>query len=163
MIEIERKFRIDETLFLDTYHPLRVSEEITQGYLNQDPHRTVRVRLVGDRGYITVKGISTDDGLSRFEWEKPITEYDARMLLQLCEGVIAKTRYMVLIEGKVWEIDAFHDDNQGLIVAEVELESVDEPIKLPAWITKEVTGDPKYYNSNLITNPYKNWLTRDIA
>ncbi|MNN89390.1 hypothetical protein D3C81_2072040 [compost metagenome] len=84
-------------------------------------------------------------------------------MLKLCVGVIAKTRLTVLIDGKVWEIDAFHDDNEGLVVAEIELTSVDEPIKLPAWITKEVTGDPKYYNSNLITNPYKNWLTRDIA
>ncbi|MNC00084.1 CYTH domain protein [compost metagenome] len=163
MIEIERKFRIDETLFLDTYYHQQTSEEIIQGYLNLDPNRTVRVRLAGLKGFITVKGKSSDDGLSRFEWEKEISQYDAQQMLKLCVGVIAKTRLTVLIDGKVWEIDAFHDDNEGLVVAEIELTSVDEPIKLPAWITKEVTGDPKYYNSNLITNPYKNWLTRDIA
>lgn len=163
MIEIERKFLIDKTLFLDTLYWHQVSEDITQGYLNLDPERTVRVRLVGMKGFMTVKGKSSENGLSRYEWEREITQYDAQQMLKLCVGVISKTRCTVLVEGKVWEIDAFHDDNEGLVVAEIELTSEDESIKLPAWITKEVTGDPKYYNSNLITNPYKNWLTKDIV
>lgn len=158
MIEIERKFLMDVTRFLDTLYWNKVAVEITQGYLSQDPNRTVRVRLAGNKGYITVKGISSENGYSRFEWEKSITEYEARALLDLCVGVIAKTRYTILHEDKVWEIDAFHDDNEGLVVAEIELTSETESFNLPAWITKEVTGDPKYYNSNLSDNPYKNWV-----
>lgn len=156
MIEIERKFLIDIDRFLDTYGH-RVSEDIIQGYLNLDPERTVRIRLAGLRGYLTVKGKSSENGISRFEWEQEITQYHAEQMLKLCVGVIAKTRCTVLFEGMTWEIDAFHDDNEGLIVAEVELTSESQSITLPHWITKEVTGDPKYYNSNLIKHPYKDW------
>lgn len=106
---------------------------------------------------MTVKGKSSENGLSRFEWEKEISQYDAQQMLKLCVGVIRKTRCSVLIDGMVWEIDVFHDDNEGLVVAEVELTSESQSIILPPWITKEVTGDPKYYNSNLIQTPYKDW------
>lgn len=157
MQEIERKFLIDKIKFLDTFYPIQESEEIIQGYLNLDPERTVRIRLAGLRGYLTVKGKSSENGLSRFEWETEITQYHAEQMLKLCVGVIGKTRRSVWIAGKTWEIDAFHDDNEGLIVAEVELTSETESITLPHWITKEVTGDPKYYNSNLIKHPYKDW------
>lgn len=157
MLEIERKFLIDTTRFLDTLYWDKVSEEIIQGYLSKDPERTVRVRLAGNKGYITVKGISSENGYSRFEWEKSITEFESRSLLDLCVGVIGKTRYTIMHEGKVWEIDAFHDDNEGLVVAEIELTSETEQFIMPGWVTKEVTGDPKYYNSNLIQHPYKDW------
>lgn len=157
MMEIERKFLIDTPKFLDTLYWNKVTEDITQGYLSLDPDRTVRIRLAGLKGFITVKGKSSENGLSRFEWETEIPAYAAQQMLKLCVGVISKTRCSVWIDGKVWEIDAFHDDNEGLIVAEVELTSETESITLPHWITKEVTGDPKYYNSNLIKHPFKDW------
>lgn len=157
MQEIERKFLIDINLFLDTLYWEQTTENITQGYLNRDPERTVRIRLTGLKGFMTVKGKSSENGLSRFEWEKEISQYDAQQMLKLCVGVISKTRCSVLIDGMVWEIDAFHGDNEGLVVAEVELTSESQSIILPPWITKEVTGDPKYYNSNLIQTPYKDW------
>lgn len=158
MIEIERKFLVDIN------HQLPYSNElgITQGYLNQDPERTVRIRITSIKGfpkaYITVKGKSSDNGLSRFEWEMEIPVKEAKAMLELCTDVIDKRRFMVPHEGKVWEIDVFLGDNEGLIVAEVELVSVDEPIVIPPWVTKEVTGISKYYNSNLGKHPYKNWL-----
>lgn len=157
MQEIERKFLIDINRFLDTLYWEQTTENITQGYLNRDPERTVRIRLTGLKGFMTVKGKSSENGLSRFEWEKEISQYDAQQMLKLCVGVISKTRCSVLIDGMVWEIDAFHGDNEGLVVAEVELTSESQSIILPPWITKEVTGDPKYYNSNLIQTPYKDW------
>lgn len=159
MMEIERKFLIDGLRFIDAHRPFLelYSIDITQGYLNLDPDRTVRIRLAGLQGFMTVKGKSSDNGLSRFEWEKEISQYDAQQMLKLCVGVIGKTRYHVHHEGKLWEIDVFHDDNEGLIVAEVELTSETESIKIPHWVTNEVTGDPKYYNSNLIKHPFKDW------
>lgn len=152
-LEIERKFLVDKSKVPFGLVPTR----ITQGYLNLDPERTVRIRVSGPYGYITVKGLSSESGLSRFEWEKQIDFNDAHMMLRMCVGVIDKGRHHLKHEGKLWEIDVFHGDNRGLVVAEVELSSVDEFIILPEWITQEVTGDPKYYNSNLIQNPYKDW------
>lgn len=158
MNEIERKFLIDVPKFLEVYRPIMLdSIEITQGYLNQDPNRTVRIRFGNYKAFITVKGKSSENGLSRFEWEKEIDVLDAKQMMIMCTGIISKTRYHVTHEGKLWEIDAFHGDNDGLVVAEVELTSEDEKIEIPAWVTKEVTGDPKYYNSNLSANPYKGW------
>lgn len=156
-LEIERKFLVKE---IPPGRPMR----ITQGYLSQDPERTVRVRVytTGVRNriscsQITIKGKSTPDGLSRSEWEYKIPVDEGLEMLKLCTGVIDKTRYHLMHDEKLWEIDVFHGDNRGLVVAEVELSSEDESIILPAWITQEVTGDPKYYNSNLIQNPYKDW------
>lgn len=159
MQEIERKFLIDIERFLDKFdaNARGAVTSITQGYLNLDPERTVRIRLTDHQGFITVKGKSTANGLSRFEWEQPITQYHATEMLKLCVGVIDKVRLVVQDYGKTWEIDLFKGDNEGLVVAEVELTSETESITLPHWITKEVTGDPKYYNSNLIKHPYKDW------
>lgn len=158
-IEIERKFLIDKEKFLDAHRPLQLEDNtyIAQGYLSTDPERTVRIRVMGNTGYITVKGESSDDGLTRFEWETEINVNEAKAMLEMCTGTISKLRYYVSHDGKTWEIDVFDDDNSGLIVAEIELQSETEAITLPSWVTVEVTGDPKYYNSALTKHPYKDW------
>ena len=155
MIEIERKFLVTSDAFkLEAFQHMR----ITQGFLNTHPERTVRVRLKGEDGYITVKGKSSDDGLKRFEWENKISSTEARALLELCEaGIIDKTRYLVTQGAHVFEIDEFHGENQGLIVAEIELNHETEAFDKPSWLGKEVTGDTKYYNSQLSKTPYNTW------
>nr|WP_321221444.1 CYTH domain-containing protein [uncultured Psychroserpens sp.] len=155
MIEIERKFLVtSETFKTEAFKYTR----ITQGFLNTNPDRTVRVRLKGDKGFLTVKGKSTNDGLSRFEWEKEISKPDAESLLKLCEtGVIDKIRYEIKKGAHVFEIDVFHKENEGLIIAEIELNHEDEAFIKPAWLGKEVTGDKRYYNSQLSQHPFKNW------
>jgi adenylate cyclase len=131
---------------------------IAQGYLSSTPDRTVRVRLYGKEAFLTVKGPSTPDGLSRYEWEIQIPVDQAYYLLDLCEpGMILKNRYIMIHKGKTWEIDVFSGDNTGLVVAEIELVSEDEEFELPNWVTKEITGDVKYYNSNLAKRPFKDW------
>ena len=154
-LEIERKFLVVSNDFKtkDSEH-----YKIIQGFLNSDPERTVRVRLQKDKGLLTVKGKSTDDGLVRFEWETEISMQDAISLLQLCEkGIIEKTRYHTMHGAHLFEVDIFHGENHGLILAEIELRSVNDIFEKPDWLGKEVTGDVKYYNSNLSKNPYKNW------
>lgn len=153
MIEIERKFLVDTTKLT----PFISVNDIKQGYLNLDPQRTVRVRLQKGRGLITVKGESNDNGLSRFEWERDIYTNEAEALLQMCVGIIDKTRCVIKHDKLYWEIDFFHGDNTGLIVAEVELSSADQQIKLPPFVTTEVTGDARYYNSQLIKRPFNTW------
>lgn len=131
---------------------------ITQGYLSSVPERTVRVRVKGDKGYITIKGIGNASGASRFEWEKEIPVEDVKALLEICEpGVIDKTRYLVKAGEHTYEVDEFYGDNEGLTVAEVELSDENEAFDKPSWLGEEVTGDAKYYNSMLMKNPYKNW------
>ena len=131
---------------------------IVQGYLNSDPERTVRVRLRGDEGFLTVKGLGSESGMSRFEWEKPISREDALTLLPLCEkGVIDKTRHLVRVGAHTYEVDVFHGENEGLVLAEVELGSEDESFEKPSWLGKEVTGDERYYNSYLSSHPYCQW------
>ena len=133
---------------------------IMQGYLCSVPERIVRIRVKGEKGFITVKGVSNASGVSRFEWEKEIPVEEAKALLDLAEpGVIDKTRYLVKnTDGKhTWEGDEFYGDNEGLTVAEIELADEDEPFDKPAWLGEEVTGDPRYFNSMLKENPYKNW------
>lgn len=131
---------------------------ITQGYLSSVPERTVRVRVKGDKGFITIKGIGNASGASRFEWEKEIPVEDVKALLEICEpGVIDKTRYLVKAGEHTYEVDEFYGDNEGLTVAEVELSDENEAFDKPSWLGKEVTGDAKYYNSMLMKNPYKNW------
>ena len=155
MIEIERKFLVSSLEFKrEAFKHFR----IIQGFLNTYPERTVRVRLKDQKGYLTVKGPSSEDGLSRFEWEQDISEDDARALLDLCvQSVIDKTRYEVQSGNHVFEVDVFGGRNEGLILAEVELKSEDEEFISPDWLGEEVTGIPKYYNSQLSIEPFKTW------
>ncbi|TVQ93529.1 MAG: CYTH domain-containing protein [Bacteroidetes bacterium] len=152
--EIERKF-----LVKGEFKNLATKQtRITQGYLSSVPERTVRVRLKGDKGFITIKGIGNASGASRYEWEKEIPVNEVEELLKICEpGVIDKTRYLVKNGDHVFEVDEFYGDNEGLIVAELELKSEDESFSKPEWLGKEVTGDARYFNSMLMKNPYKNW------
>lgn len=155
MIEIERKFLVTSQQFKT--EAIRKTH-IKQGFLNTDKARTVRVRLKGDSGFITVKGPSTDGGLSRFEWEKEISKADAEALLQVCEtGMIDKIRYEIEVGNHLFEVDEFFGDNTGLIVAEVELSHPTEIFKKPTWLGEEVTGDAKYYNSQLSKKPFSTW------
>lgn len=152
--EIERKFLVKGDFKVEAFKATR----ITQGYLCSVPERTVRVRVKGDKGFITVKGIGNAAGASRYEWEKEIAVADVRELLKLCEpGVIDKTRYLVKAGEHTFEVDEFYGDNEGLVVAEVELPSEDAPFERPSWLGEEVTGQTRYYNSMLMKNPYKNW------
>lgn len=155
MIEIERKFLVKSDAFKNE---VRSKTRLVQGFLNTDKERTVRVRLKDEHGYLTVKGKSTDNGLSRFEWETKISKTDAEALLKLCEPtLIDKIRYEINVENHVFEVDEFFGDNEGLIIAEVELASENETIKKPDWLGEEVTGQIKYYNSQLSKQPYKTW------
>ncbi|EDP72712.1 hypothetical protein FBALC1_16462 [Flavobacteriales bacterium ALC-1] len=154
-IEIERKFLVTSDAFKKEASKSYI---IKQGFLNSHKERTVRVRLKKDKGYLTIKGKSTANGLSRFEWEKEISQAEAKALFELCEkGIIDKMRYEVKLDMHTFEIDEFFGDNDGLIIAEVELNSEDERFKKPKWLGEEVTGNIKYYNSQLSKTPYKNW------
>lgn len=155
MLEIERKFSVKNTNFLDN---AKESFKITQGYLNSDKKRTVRVRIKGNKGFITVKGLSSADGLSRFEWEKEILVKDAEALLLLCEDfVIDKTRYMIPFNDVIFEVDVFEGANKGLIIAEVELQSTDQQFEKPNWLADELTGDERFYNAYLSNHPFTTW------
>ena len=155
MIEIERKFLVLGNSFKEQANS---SKKIVQGYLNSNPERTVRIRIKGDYGYITVKGKSNASGTSRLEWEKEITPTDAEMLLELCEkGSIEKIRYEVPYGNHIFEVDEFYGENDGLIVAEIELADENESFLKPDWLGKEVTGDERYYNAYLSLNPYAEW------
>ena len=155
MIEIERKYLVVSSQFKeDAFNEYTIK----QGFLNSDPERTVRIRLANDKGTLTVKGLSSDDGLTRFEWEKELNKKDAISLLQLCEeGIIHKIRYEIRVGQHIVEVDEFFGENEGLVIAEIELNSVDEIFERPIWFGKEVTGDIKYYNSQLGKNPFKTW------
>jgi CYTH domain-containing protein len=149
--EIERKFRVKE----GTWRNVK-GTSYRQGYLSTVKERTVRVRTIEDKGYLTIKGIAI--GASRMEFEYEIPHQDAATLLHSCEKpLIEKNRYRVEHGGFVWEVDEFFGENQGLIVAELELESEDQYFPKPDWVGEEVTGDPRYFNSNLIKNPYTKW------
>ncbi|WP_411894069.1 CYTH domain-containing protein [Winogradskyella sp. A2] len=155
MIEIERKYLVNSSKFKEEAFN---HYTIKQGFLNSDPERTVRVRLINEKGLLTVKGLSSDNGLTRFEWEKELGREEAESLLLLCEvGIIDKIRYEVKLSQHIIEVDQFFGDNEGLIIAEIELNSVDDKFEKPIWLGKEVTGDIKYYNSQLSKNPYKDW------
>ncbi len=155
MLEIERKFLVTSEAFQqEAFKQTR----IVQGFLNTHPQRTVRVRIKGNQGFLTVKGISNKAGTIRTEWETEISIVDAEALLLLCEpGIIDKTRYEVIAGNHTFEVDVFSGENEGLIVAEVELNSENEEFLKPLWLGKEVTGDLRYYNSQLSQNPFKNW------
>ena len=156
-LEIERKFLVRGDAFKgDAYESVR----IVQGYLSSASGRTVRVRIAGSGAFLTIKGPSDAAGLSRFEWEKEIAVPEAEALLRIAEpGVIDKTRYLVRNSDGIhtWEVDEFHGDNAGLVVAEIELSRENEPFDRPSWLGSEVTGDKRYYNSHLTKNPYRTW------
>ncbi len=155
MLEIERKFLVISDRFKEEAHS---KNRIVQGFLNTHPERTVRVRIKGKQGFITVKGKSNKEGTTRFEWEREIPVMEAEALLKLCEEeVIDKIRYEVKVGDHIFEVDEFFGNNEGLIVAEIELNSEMEKFTKPAWLGKEVTGDIKYYNSRLSKQPYKKW------
>ena len=152
--EIERKFLVTGEYKSQAYAHSR----IVQGYISSTRGRTVRVRIRDERGYLTIKGASDKSGISRYEWEKEIPLDEARDLLKLCEpGIIDKTRYLVRSGQHVFEVDEFYGENEGLTVAEVELSSEDEPFVKPAFIGREVTGDVRYYNSQLMKHPFTTW------
>lgn len=151
--EIERKFVVDKA----AWKPQDAGTHFKQGYLNSQKERVVRVRIEGDRAKLTIKGPSV--GVTRSEFEYGIPVEDAAVLLDnLCEQpLIDKHRHKEIHGGKTWEIDVFHGDNEGLVVAEIELASEDEKFSRPAWAAREVSSDPRYFNSNLLKNPYRNW------
>jgi len=131
---------------------------VKQGYLNTDPSRCVRVRIIDEKAFITIKGISSSDGLSRFEWEKEICKKEADDIIKLCSAdTIEKIRHVFEFEGNKFEIDEFQNKNNGLVIAEIELKSKNQLFKKPEWIGKEVTGIKKYYNSQLAQKPFSKW------
>lgn len=153
--EIERKFLVTSEAFIAQ---ATESKEIMQGYLCKEPGKTVRVRIQGDKAFLTIKSSLLRKGIAKFEWEKEIDPSDAKELLQLClPGAIIKTRYIIPCKGerlevkgeRKWEVDVFHGHKQGLVLAEIELGSEDEPFERPAWLGEEVTGQPQYYNANM--------------
>ncbi len=153
-LEIERKFLVCG----EFKEGVTEKSEIIQGYLSSVPGRTVRIRIRGDRGFITVKGEAGVSGIDRYEWEKEIPLGDARELLRLCEPFpIDKTRYIVPYDGHLFEVDVFHGENKGLIIAEIELSSTDEVFNKPPWLGEEVSGDQRFYNAFLSAKPYSRW------
>ena len=149
--EIERKFLVQGTAWRQG-----AGKRISQGYLSRDKERTVRVRVAGDEAFLTIKGITR--GASRAEFEYPIPLADAEQLLKLSDGpIVEKSRYVIDHEGSTWEVDEFRGDNAGLVVAEIELDSEDEPFSRPPWLGSEVTEDSRYYNASLASHPYAKW------
>ena len=154
-IEIERKFLVKST---ELKGQATGCSHFVQGYITSPPAKTVRVRIADDKAYLTIKGSGSASGMSRFEWEMEIPGRDALALLGICEGgVIEKDRYFVPFAGHTFEVDEFFGDNEGLVMAEVELSSEDEAFEKPEWLGQEVTGDSRYYNSSLRKYPYIQW------
>ncbi|GAA6767847.1 CYTH domain-containing protein [Flavobacterium sp. CGRL1] len=155
MLEIERKFLVKSNDFKEQAF---AKNNIAQGYLSSVPERTVRVRIKGEKAYLTIKGIGHQGGMSRFEWENQIPLDEAAELLKLCEkGKIEKTRYEIKSGNHIYEVDEFYGENEGLIMAEIELQSETENFEKPDWLGEEVTNDERYYNAYLSKNPFKNW------
>lgn len=151
--EIEKKFLVKN----DNWRELGVGEEYCQGYLNSEKGRTVRIRTIGEQGILTIKGPSKNGAKLEYEYEIPYSDA-IEMLEKLChKPLIEKTRYKIKHQQFIWEVDEFKGENKGLLFAEIELESVDQPFETPDWIGKEVTDDSRYYNANLVNNPYSNW------
>ncbi|MCR5758335.1 MAG: CYTH domain-containing protein [Selenomonas sp.] len=150
--EIERKFLVREN-----WQPQNQGIRIEQGYLSTVPERTVRVRIKGNKGYLTIKG--KNQGISRAEFEYEIPMEDAKEMLQMAQKpILRKTRYLEVYDGFTWEIDVFAGDNQGLVVAEIELTEEDNVFSKPSWLGQEVSGDVRYYNANLIKHPFSLWI-----
>lgn len=159
--EIERKFLVKDS----SYKSMAYNHtHIAQGYISSGNGRTVRIRIRDDRAYLTIKGPSLDGGLSRYEFETEVSVADAQDLMRICQpGIVQKVRWLVrAADGHVFEVDEFEGDNQGLVMAEVELGSADEPYEKPDFIGQEVTGDHRYYNSHLRSYPYKMWGGKDV-
>ncbi len=149
--EIERKFLVQGTQWRND-----TGVRFSQGYLNRDKERTVRVRLAGRKAFLTIKGVTRGPSRTEFEYEIPME--DAEQLLKLCDGpIIEKTRYRIVHQGTTWEVDEFLGENAGLVIAEIELTSEDQPFSRPPWLGEEVTHDRRYYNSNLAGHPYSQW------
>lgn len=154
-LEIERKFLVTGAQWRRPD-----AQRLSQGYLSRDKQRTVRVRIAGEQAFLTIKGETRGATRAEFEYEIPVT--DAEQLLAMCEGpLVEKLRHVLVHAGHTWEVDEFLGDNQGLVVAEIELASEQAPFDKPDWIGREVTDDPRYYNSNLAVEPYRSW--RDPA
>jgi CYTH domain-containing protein len=155
MIEIERKYLVNSK----DYRSLAFSKShIVQGFLNSHPDRVVRIRIADDKAFLTVKGRSNSAGTTRFEWEKEIPTPEAKLLLELCEKeILEKIRYFVRTGTHIIEVDEFLGSNQGLVIAEIEIEKEEDNIEVPSWVGLEVTGDIKYYNSQLSKSPFKEW------
>lgn len=149
--EIERKFLVQGTSWRQG-----AGVPFSQGYLNRDKERTVRVRIAGDKAFLTIKGVSRGASRAEFEYEIPVA--DAGQLLKLSDGpLVEKTRYLVVHDGATWEVDEFRGENAGLVVAEIELTSEGQPFTRPPWLGEEVTQDSRYLNSSLATYPYSRW------
>ena len=154
-VEIERKFKVKED-----FRPTSIGIEMAQGYLSRDPKRTVRIRIAGIQGFLTIKGETC--GATRSEYEYEIPAEEARELLALCDTpLVEKTRYVEMFCGKRWEVDIFHGANEGLRVAEIELAAEAEEFALPEWVGDEVTGERRYYNAALIAHPYSAWSVQE--
>ena len=155
MVEIERKYLVNSK----DYRSLAfLKSHIVQGFLNSHPDRVVRIRIADDKAFLTVKGRSNTAGTTRFEWEKMIPIHEAKQLLELCEKeILEKIRYYIKIGAHIIEVDEFLGSNKGLVIAEIEIEKEEDKIEVPSWIGLEVTGDIKYYNSQLSKYPFKEW------
>jgi len=153
--EIERKFLVKADFKAFVQRKIRIK----QAYISIDPERTVRIRIADNKAYITIKGKSNNSGVTRYEWEKEISVLEANDLLNLCNySIIDKTRYIIPVNDNLYfEVDEFYGDNNGLLIAEIELPAEDAYFDKPSWLGKEVTGNKKYYNSMLVTNPFVNW------
>ena len=152
--EIERKFLVDGEYKSQAFTHFR----IVQGYLSSVPVRVVRIRIQDNSAFLTIKSTVSDSEFTRYEWEREIAVEDAEEMLQFCEKeIIEKTRYLIKAGAHMFEVDEFYGSNQGLVIAEVELESEDEEFEKPNWLGKEVTSDARYYNSMLVKNPYSKW------
>ena len=155
MIEIERKFLVVSNDFINETF---AKKRIVQAYLNSNPERTVRIRIKENKGFLTIKGKGNATGTTRLEWETEIPLQDAKKLLAICEnGTINKIRHEVKVGNHIYEVDVFEGENEGLVVAEIELQSEDEAFEKPRWLGKEVTNDERFYNAYLSVNPFKTW------
>lgn len=154
IIEIEHKYLVKHELWKQIVPDKSVP--IKQAYLSKDPEKTIRIRVAGEQGFITIKGKTVGAGRPEYEYEIPLEEA-SDLIGKFCNNLIEKTRHYVLYENKTWEVDVFEGLNTGLIVAEIELNSEDEQYEKPHWIDRDVTTDRKYANSNLVVNPYSNW------
>ena len=155
MVEIERKFLVLSNDFIAEAFS---KKRIVQAYVSSNPDRTVRIRIKGDKGFLTIKGKGNSSGTTRLEWEREISLFDAETLLSICEsGTIDKVRYEIKVGQHVFEVDIFAGENEGLIMAEIELEDENEAFEKPVWLGKEVTNDERFYNAYLSKKPFKSW------